>query len=97
MVLLDTGARPGVELLHLTWNKVVEHKIEPSVVPAGTYDGEIDEPQTVHDLRRSVTLTVSGKTGRRDIVGMQRTVDALREIGRRNYLNRPGNCGGPIL
>jgi integrase len=84
MVLLDTGARPGVELLDLTWNKVVEHKVQPRVVPNGTFDGELQEPNTVHDLQRSVTMTVDGKTGRRDIVGMSRTVDALRELGKRN-------------
>ena len=36
-------------------------------------------------MNRSVELTVSGKTGSRVIVGMDRTVAALREIGKRNY------------
>ena len=85
MVLLDTGARPGIELLELTWSKVIEHKVAPVIVPNGTFDGELQEPNTTHDLQRAVTITVNGKTGRRDIVGMGRTVEILKGIGKRNF------------
>ena len=31
LMLLDTGARPGIELLDLTWNKITEHKVAPVI------------------------------------------------------------------
>jgi integrase len=84
LMLLDTGARPGRELLELKWNKITENKPEPVFLRAGTSedDGESDE---LHDMQRSVTITVTGKTGTRDIVGMGRTVSVLRSIASRNF------------
>lgn len=84
LMLLDTGARPGRELLELQWSKITENRIAPVHVDLGKKDEEGDKVVT-HDLQRSVTITVSGKTGTRDIVGMGRTVDVLREIGQRNF------------
>jgi integrase len=86
LMLLDTGARPGRELLELQWSKITENKIVPVHVDLGKKDEEGDKVVT-HDLQRSVTITVSGKTGTRDIVGMGRSVDVLREIGQRNFPN----------
>jgi integrase len=83
MALLDTGARPGIELLNLKWKQIKE-RIDPIVTPTGERDAEGNEI-TKHDLQRSVEMTVSGKTGTRQIVGMNRTVDALRAIAARNY------------
>lgn len=83
MVLLDTGARPGIELLDLKWKQITE-RIDPTVFHTGEVDNE-GEKIVGHDLRRSVMMTVSGKTGEREIVGMNRTVDALRAIAKRNY------------
>ena len=83
MALLDTGARPGVELLNLKWKQIKE-RIDPIVIATGERDAEGNEI-TKHDLQRSVEMTVSGKTGTRQIVGMNRTVDALRAIAARNY------------
>ena len=83
MALLDTGARPGVELLNLKWKQIKE-SIDPIVIPTGERDAEGNEI-TKHDLQRSVEMTVSGKTGTRQIVGMNRTVDVLRAIAARNY------------
>lgn len=60
--LLDTGARPGIELFGMKWRQ-----IEFSV-----------------DFR-SVVMRVSGKTGARQILGMERTVIALKAIADRNY------------
>lgn len=84
LMLLDTGARPGVELLELKWNQITENKIAPVVKDSGEVDHE-GEAITDLNLQRSVTMHVSGKTGSREIVGMERTVSVLREIGKRNF------------
>ena len=81
--LLDTGARPGKELLNLRWQQ-----IQPSIKPISKKTGDIDEvgdEVTVTNLNRSVLMHVDGKTGERDILGMTRTVDALVRLGKRNY------------
>ena len=83
MVLLDTGARPGKELLQLKWKQIRE-SIKPKEEDTGQVDEE-GEPITTSDLQRSVSMVVTGKTGTREIVGMTRTVNALREIAKRNY------------
>ena len=85
LMLLDTGARPGIELLDLTWNKITEHKVAPVIKELSKKPDEFGDVPTEHDLRRSVTMTVSGKTGTRDIVGMGRTVEVLRSIAARQY------------
>ena len=87
LMLLDTGARPGIELLDLTWNKITEHKVAPVIKELSKKPDEFGDVPTEHDLRRSVTMTVSGKTGTRDIVGMGRTVEVLRSIAARQYPN----------
>ena len=83
MVLLDTGARPGKELLQLKWKQIRE-AIKPKEEATGQVDEEGDAI-AVTDLQRSVSMVVTGKTGTREIVGMTRTVNALREIAKRNY------------
>ncbi len=85
LMLLDTGARPGRELLELQWRKVIENKVAPVVTETGELDTEHHEKETSVDLQRSVMMTVTGKTGTRDIVGMARAVSVLREIASRNY------------
>lgn len=60
--LLDTGARPGVELFGMKWRQI----------------------EFALDFR-SVVMRVSGKTGARQILGMERTVIALKAIADRNY------------
>lgn len=85
LMLLDTGARPGRELLELQWRKVIENKVAPVVRETGELDNEHHEKETSVDLQRSVMMTVTGKTGTRDIVGMARAVSVLREIASRNY------------
>lgn len=84
LMLMDTGARPGRELLELQWSKITENKVAP-LVKDSEDRGEDGEKIAKIDLQRSVTVTVTGKTGTRDIVGMGRTVDVLREIGKRNF------------
>jgi integrase len=87
-VLLDTGCRPGKELLDLTWSKI-NYAIKPVVTNTGVMDGDgtTEEPEEIVtvNLNRSVELRVSGKTGPRTCVGMQRACDALTRIARRLY------------
>ena len=81
--LIDTGARPGKELMNLQWKQVKFAK-KPTETPTNEVDDE-GEPITLSNLNRSCELSVSGKTGRRTIVGMERTVKALVRIAQRNY------------
>ncbi len=60
--LIDTGARPGKEILDLKWRQI-----------------------KFADDMTSVVMRVSGKTGAREILGMQRTIEALRSIAKRNH------------
>ncbi|MFC1779111.1 tyrosine-type recombinase/integrase [Thermodesulfobacteriota bacterium] len=86
-VMLDTGARPGNELLDLKW-KQITYSHHPS---AGTRTGIIDETEdggeeiVTSELNPNVLMVVSGKTGRREILGAKRTVRALQRIAIRNY------------
>jgi integrase len=84
LLLLDTGARPGKELLNLRWNQI-ETAISPITSNTGAIDEESGEEVKLHDLRRSVLMHVTGKTGARLILGMKRSYDALKEIAMRNY------------
>ena len=83
IVLLDTGARPGKELLQLKWKQIDTSK-KPVVKPTNQYDEEGELIETAN-LNRSVSMPVTGKTGTRLIVGMKATADALKAIGERNY------------
>jgi integrase len=81
--LLDTGARPGKELLQLKW-KQIEYSNKATVTATGEED-EDGEQILAHNLNRAVAMQVTGKTGTRTMLGMERTVNALREIAKRNY------------
>jgi integrase len=81
--LLDTGARPGDELLNLQWQQI-RFAMKPTVMATDEVDEE-GERIELSDLNRSCFMTVSGKTGEREIVGMKMTVKALERIMRRNY------------
>ena len=82
-MLIDTGARPGKELMNLKWRQIKFGK-KPVVETTGQID-EYGEPIQSANLNRSVEMTVTGKTGTRTIVGMKRTVQALERIALRNY------------
>ena len=85
-VLIDTGARPGDELLNLQWRQI-KFRMKPTTTATGVFvesEGEVEEIQ-LSNLNRSVELVVSGKTGTRTIVAMNRTVKALERIALRNY------------
>ncbi len=81
--LLDTGARPGKELLQLRWQQI-EYSDKAVEIETGAIDEE-GEAITLMNLNRAVAMQVTGKTGTRTLLGMQRTVNALREVAKRNY------------
>lgn len=88
-VLLDTGARPGKELLNLRWNQI-QYSHNPVIKATGRIthtdiDGNDSEDETDHKLNASVELTVTGKTGTRQTLGMAPTVRTLARIASRNY------------
>lgn len=85
-VLLDTGARPGTELLNLQWRQI-KFAMKPTLKHTGEIDNTDDEHEEIvlPNLDRSVEMVVSGKTGTRMIVAMNRTVKALERIALRNY------------
>ena len=89
-MLLDTGARPGKELMNLKW-KQIQYEYKPEIRGSGQLamneaEGE-DSPEEIKsfNLNRTVELVVSGKTGTRTIIGRAPTVKALTRIAVRNY------------
>jgi integrase len=87
-ILVDTGARPGVELLNVKWNQI-DYEYKPTASNTGRIlvdqtDGEEYEESTF-DLNRTVEIVVSGKTGARTIIGRAPTVKALTRAAVRNY------------
>lgn len=82
-VLLDTGARPGVELLDLKWRQV-QYEQRPTITPTDTLD-EDGEAIDLVNQNRSCLMWVDGKTGGREIAGMLSTVKAFERIIKRNY------------
>jgi integrase len=85
-VLVDTGARPGDELLNIQWRQI-KFALKPTLAHTGVIDNTDDAHEEIllPNLNRSVELVVSGKTGTRTIVAMNRTVKALERIALRNY------------
>lgn len=89
-VLLDTGARPGKELLDLRWTQ-----IEIKKYPTSKDTGEIEPPSehsdtgekiVIHNMNKTAIINIqSGKTGSRLAIGRLPTVKALEEIAQRNY------------
>lgn len=94
LVLLDTGARPGKELINLRWNQITE-QIDPTHTPTNQFDEEGEEI-VAFDMRRSVTLAVAAKGKSRTLVGATQTADALRAIGKRNYPKFEMNVARPL-
>ena len=85
-VLIDTGARPGEELLNLRWRQI-KFVMKPTLRHTGAIDNTDDahEEIVLPNLNRSAEMVVSGKTGARTIVAMNRTIKALGRIALRNY------------
>lgn len=87
-VLLDTGARPGKELLNLKWTHITQ-EMYPEAVMTGEFsnDGEGNIEEIVQlNANRTVFLRIpQSKTKSRISAGRQPTVDALKSIANRNY------------
>ena len=88
ITLLDTGARPGKELLCLTWVQV-KLALYPIVKKTGVMEddgeGNVEEIETVN-ANRTVFLNIQeSKTKSRIAVGRLPTVRALKAIADRNY------------
>jgi integrase len=86
-MLIDTGARPGKELLDLKW-KHIEFSMSPIDIDTGTIENVDDDPDkrvVATDFRRVVEMVVTGKVGRRKTLGRLPTVKVLERISRRNY------------
>lgn len=88
-VLLDTGARPGDELLNLKW-KQVKYAMKPVTTQTDQFyeeepSDQPPEPVVRTDMNRSCEMTVTGKTGTRVMLGMNPTVKAFVRIIQRNY------------
>ena len=89
-VLLDTGARPGKELLQLRWVQV-DLKMYPiikktgNVVKGNKYDSEEEEEVVINSNKTAILKIQNGKTGARTAIGRLPTVKALNRIAQRNY------------
>jgi len=82
-ILVDTGARPGIELLNMKWRQ-----IRFMMNPISTVTDQLDEEGEaieVHSLNRSCEMTVKGKTGQRQIIGRLPSIRVLERIAMRNY------------
>ncbi len=85
-VLLDTGARPGKELMNLKWSQMrIDWRPEFENEYATEDDGTRADYRKLKRNNRAVILAVSGKTGWREMVGTETTLAALSNIARRNY------------
>ena len=87
MMLLDTGARAGKELMKLKWNQI-KTEINPEFTETGKFEanewGEAEEDINFN-LNRIVWMPVDGKTGPRTILAFDRFYRALDHIAQRNY------------
>jgi integrase len=83
-VLLNTGARPGKELLTLRWTQI-ERLITAEVKETDRRDELGDEEVDLKVFSQVVLKIQNGKTGARQAVGGVETVRALNGIAKRNY------------
>ena len=90
ITLLDTGARPGRELLEMTWAQVALEK--EAVVNKTDKHAELSEDDQHGELidksfiRKTLILNIQqGKTGYRQAVARLPSVYALNDIAQRNY------------
>ena len=86
-VLLDTGARPGKELLSLKWIQL-EVNNKRTVTKTGVIDNTDDDHEEVllFNSNRAVILNIQeSKTKARKAIGRQPTINALEQIAQRNF------------
>ena len=97
-VLIDTGARPGKELLELKWKNITyrvqfvdettfEYDHDGNVVESKIQIGTDDtgEPEYKQRQEAHVVLYVDGKTDGRFVNGFNATFEVLKELVSRNY------------
>ncbi len=82
-LLLDTGARPGKELMNLKW-KQISYSISPRATNTGEVDDEGDAIELVN-MNKAIEFPVTGKVGTRITVGRLMAVKALQRVAERNY------------
>ena len=89
-VLLDTGARPGKELMDMEWWQI-ETKFFPVTKKTGkmketSEEGNDNEEEVIVIPNHTAFLSIkTGKTGARIATGRTETIQALRRIAERNY------------
>ncbi len=98
-VLIDTGARPGKELLDLQWKNIryrVLLKNDPKQeidddgnVTLISHEGYDDRGEALERVKfeATVSMSVNGKTDERIANGFDQTYQVLNEIIERNYQN----------
>ncbi|NDD14577.1 MAG: hypothetical protein EB072_18520 [Betaproteobacteria bacterium] len=86
-LLIDTGARPGKELMNLKW-KQVHFDMSPKLTATSERivdDSGEEEEIVLTDLQRTLRLIVTGKTGPRELIGRAPSVRTLIRIAKRHY------------
>ena len=88
LVLLDTGARPGKELLELTWNHV-SYETNPEAIKTGEFsddgEGNVEEIVMINANKSVFFEILEHKTKQRTAAGRSDTYDAFNSIAQRNY------------
>jgi integrase len=82
-MLLDTGARPGDELLTLKWGQI-EFRPDPKFIHTGKDELGDDEYEIEYNVAYVIKIQNS-KTHARSAIGKRLTGRALRAIAKRNY------------
>jgi integrase len=79
--ILDTGVRPGKEPLGVRWRQI---KYSSGSNEVGAIDKSVSTA-TSPEAVRTMQMRVTGKTGSRTIVAMERSVAAFARLAERNY------------
>jgi len=85
--ILDTGVRPGKEPLGVRWRQI---KYNYAANEVSSLDKTSNATQKTEPVR-TMQMPVSGKTGGRTIVAMERSVAAFARIAERNYGLKPND------
>lgn len=82
-MLVDTGARPGYELLDLRWGQI-EFRPDPKFIHTGKDELGDDEFEIQYNVAYVLKIQ-TGKTKHRSAIGKRLTHRALGAIAKRNY------------
>ena len=86
--ILDTGVRPGKEPLGIRWRQIKYNYAANEVTSLDKSSNAAAKTEPV----RTMQMPVSGKTGGRTIVAMERSVAAFARIAERNYGVTPNHA-----